>query len=334
VTQDVWSYGVTAWELLSEGVTPYSAIPDDAAVVAHVTSGGVLPAPDTPGIRQLWDAVAPCFTLLPKGRPTFFQLGVALRAVPALLGPVPDGGVVVGRGPPKIILCPITKKVMNDPVTLPSRSGSPKVDICFEATAVLGFVVTGVNPITRAKGWARYDQGDSDVRMGHKAVGDGINLVQHETMSVACAAWRDRHAVAVRIDNLSGRGERPDRGKMLDLDPADTVTVVKAKISAFCKVPPEYQDLRLLHVFNDAAHIGDQRLDGPESIQEHPMFDVLPGAIVSLMPPDFQIFVHVYSDDGVRQYSANVNANIRVRALEGFIQVRRPTVSSLFVHSF
>jgi hypothetical protein len=123
---------------------------------------------------------------------------------------------------------------MEDPVSLPNPYGSRRGDICFEATAVSGFVARGVDPITERKGWARYDRDSED-----HAAGDIEFLVQHGWMSVACAAWRDRHAVPVRIENLSGHGERPDADETLDLDPADTVADVKAKISAFCKVPPE-----------------------------------------------------------------------------------------------
>jgi hypothetical protein len=314
----VWSFGVAAWQLLTDGDTPYFAIPEDAAVVAHVTSGGVLPAPEMLGIEQLWDAVSPCFALLPKDRPTFAQLGVALRVAAAV------------RGPPKIILCPITKKVMKDPMTLQNRLGSDKRTICFEATAVAGFVVRGEHPITGAKGWARYDHSDMNVAYGIKAVGDIIKLVPHNYMSVACAAWRDRHAVAIEIENWSGHGERPDRGsKTLDLDPTDTVAVVKAKISAFCKVPPEYQDLRLLHVVNNVvSHLGYRRLDYQGSIQEHPMFDVLPGAIICLMPPRGRNM----DKNCVKKLSSgplilsDVHTNMLVWDLKDTIRVRRPTV--------
>jgi serine/threonine protein kinase len=184
--QDVWSFGVTGWELLTNGDTPYYATLDDDAVVTHVTSGEVLSAPKTPGVRQIWDAVAPCFALLPKDRPTFAQLGVALGAVPPPHHPVPGGGAAAGRGPPEILICPITKTVMKEPVSLPIPFDSGEVDICFEATAVSGFVVRGVNPTTETKGWARYRKNDTNVELGRKAVGDVMSMVQHAGMSVAC----------------------------------------------------------------------------------------------------------------------------------------------------
>jgi hypothetical protein len=136
----VWSFGVTAWELLTDGDTPYFAILADAAVVTHVISGGVRPAPETPGSGSF----APCFAFLPKVRPTFALLGVALGAAPPPLGTVPGGGAAASWGSPEIILCPITKKAMKDPATLPtSRFDRTKVDICFEDTAVSGFAVRG-----------------------------------------------------------------------------------------------------------------------------------------------------------------------------------------------
>eukprot|EP00729_Bicosta_minor_P006884 gene6884-24205_t len=73
---DVWSYGVLAWVLLTDGNRPYFMIPDDAAVFAHVLGGGRLPQPTTEECpnEQLWTAVASCYRCPKKLRPTFQQL--------------------------------------------------------------------------------------------------------------------------------------------------------------------------------------------------------------------------------------------------------------------
>ena len=77
---DVWAFGVTIWELLSNGTKPYFSISSDDAVIAYVVQGGSLGRP--PGapstVDHLWDSVLACFAPLPANRPKFEQLGVKL----------------------------------------------------------------------------------------------------------------------------------------------------------------------------------------------------------------------------------------------------------------
>ena len=79
---DVWAFGVLAWELLTDGETPYFRIPNDAEVIVHVVDkGGRLDKPPEEACpsQHLWDnVVTPCWEKLPKNRPTFAQLAIGL----------------------------------------------------------------------------------------------------------------------------------------------------------------------------------------------------------------------------------------------------------------
>ena len=73
-------FGVTAWELLTNGDRPYFGISDDDAVIAHVTAGGRLEPPDEHA--EIWAAVERCLGHRPADRPTFAELGVGLGDCP------------------------------------------------------------------------------------------------------------------------------------------------------------------------------------------------------------------------------------------------------------
>ena len=76
---DVWAFGVTAWELFTNGMIPYWNISDDDGVIAHVTAGNVLATPEDPELLSLWEMLqGPCFANRPTDRPTFAELGVVL----------------------------------------------------------------------------------------------------------------------------------------------------------------------------------------------------------------------------------------------------------------
>ena len=81
---DVWSYGVLAWELLSNGEIPCFGIPSDEGVIQHVIAGNQLARPtEQPCPDRLWEAVARCWAKLPKDRPTFARLSIELSTVMA-----------------------------------------------------------------------------------------------------------------------------------------------------------------------------------------------------------------------------------------------------------
>ncbi len=77
----MWGFGVTVWELLSNGTRPFFDISEDDNVIRHVCGGGKLPDPVTVGVGSLWAAVKPCFEMRQKDRPTFAQLAITLGQV-------------------------------------------------------------------------------------------------------------------------------------------------------------------------------------------------------------------------------------------------------------
>ena len=74
---DVWAFGVTAWELLSGGMFPFSRIQSDEEVAKRVCLGERLPRPD--GCSDaLWRIIEACWGLNPKGRPRFSAIASEL----------------------------------------------------------------------------------------------------------------------------------------------------------------------------------------------------------------------------------------------------------------
>jgi len=69
---DVWSYGVTIWELYSNGSAPYIGM-TNPEVVAFVTGGRHLSSPkDCP--EDIFDEMRKCWNLQPEKRPTWEEL--------------------------------------------------------------------------------------------------------------------------------------------------------------------------------------------------------------------------------------------------------------------
>ena len=78
---DVWSFGVTAWEIYSRGILPYHELDDTEEVVNFVvkqkeTLGkpALCPVP-------VWAVIATCFSYEPARRPTFSGLVTSLSAL-------------------------------------------------------------------------------------------------------------------------------------------------------------------------------------------------------------------------------------------------------------
>lgn len=79
---DVWAFGVTAWEVFSNGTVPFYELADDA-VPPHVCQGGRLFRPAScPDV--VWTVIQTCWATLPEDRPPFSQLAVALGTLPDL----------------------------------------------------------------------------------------------------------------------------------------------------------------------------------------------------------------------------------------------------------
>ncbi|XP_033928004.1 tyrosine-protein kinase receptor UFO-like [Melopsittacus undulatus] len=96
---DVWSFGVTMWEVLARGRTPYPGL-ENGDVYEYLRGGQRLRAPpDCP--PELYSLMLRCWAADPRARPSFTELGGALRALPP---PAPlyvnmgEGGAAGGGG--------------------------------------------------------------------------------------------------------------------------------------------------------------------------------------------------------------------------------------------
>lgn len=78
---DVWAFGVTCWELLTNGDIPYNEITADDNVVAYVREGGTLARPPDEEYAcpdPLWELMECCWASKPQDRPGFAELGISL----------------------------------------------------------------------------------------------------------------------------------------------------------------------------------------------------------------------------------------------------------------
>jgi serine/threonine protein kinase len=97
---DVWAFGITTYEILTNGGTPYTNM-STPAVVSGVEEGYRMVKPvECP--PEVYDMVLSCWESVPANRPTaaalcdFFQRDAAARGTDGV--PKPIGGVVVGEG--------------------------------------------------------------------------------------------------------------------------------------------------------------------------------------------------------------------------------------------
>lgn len=87
---DVWAFGITAFELLSRGATPYHALDDDSMIVHHVCEEDGRPVRPiditipcaTEAYDAVWTLVGSCWENNTSTRPTFANLSVALGHTP------------------------------------------------------------------------------------------------------------------------------------------------------------------------------------------------------------------------------------------------------------
>jgi c-mer proto-oncogene tyrosine kinase len=74
---DVWSYGVTCWEVFSLGRSPYPGI-ENHEILQHISTGG---RPKKPTLCSdiLFDILCRCWSYLPEDRPSFDSLLSSLK---------------------------------------------------------------------------------------------------------------------------------------------------------------------------------------------------------------------------------------------------------------
>ena len=83
---DVWAFGVTAWELLTDGAKPFASIATDDVVAEKVRGGACLPRPPGGSTRcpdELWGVLMSCWEAEPGGRPSFADLARRLATIAA-----------------------------------------------------------------------------------------------------------------------------------------------------------------------------------------------------------------------------------------------------------
>jgi hypothetical protein len=85
---DVWAFGVTMWEILTNGSFPYALV-TDSDILAYVFGGGRLSRPDDCP-DDLWSIVQRCWATSPAERPTFAEVGVLLGGQISAQGPVKE----------------------------------------------------------------------------------------------------------------------------------------------------------------------------------------------------------------------------------------------------
>ncbi|EKX39566.1 hypothetical protein GUITHDRAFT_45179, partial [Guillardia theta CCMP2712] len=73
---DVWAFGVTCWEIMTSGKTPYFHIADDESVSAYVCDGGRLRREeiDEGCPDRVWELVQCCWKENDENRPKFSEL--------------------------------------------------------------------------------------------------------------------------------------------------------------------------------------------------------------------------------------------------------------------
>ncbi|XP_041483184.1 tyrosine-protein kinase RYK-like isoform X2 [Lytechinus variegatus] len=81
---DVWSFGVTLWELVTLGQTPYMDL-DPFEMATFLKSGYRMPQPPSCP-DELFNLMACCWALMPQDRPKFSQLCAALTDFHRTLG--------------------------------------------------------------------------------------------------------------------------------------------------------------------------------------------------------------------------------------------------------
>ncbi|XP_072121156.1 tyrosine-protein kinase receptor TYRO3 isoform X2 [Mobula birostris] len=88
VYSDVWSFGVTMWEIASRGQTPYPGV-ENAELYDYLISGQRLKQPPNCS-DKLYHLMCSCWHVEPKHRPTFESLKESLESIFQGLSPVAE----------------------------------------------------------------------------------------------------------------------------------------------------------------------------------------------------------------------------------------------------
>lgn len=78
---DVWSFGVTCWEVFSLGHTPYPAI-DPFALIKFLQNGERLEKPlNAACTEKVFELISQCWIESPEERPSFLELSQAVNSL-------------------------------------------------------------------------------------------------------------------------------------------------------------------------------------------------------------------------------------------------------------
>jgi hypothetical protein len=77
---DVWAFGVTSWEIFTEGSIPYFDMSQDDRVIAHVCGGGRLKREELTVAchENVWSIISSCWADTAADRPPFSRLVLLL----------------------------------------------------------------------------------------------------------------------------------------------------------------------------------------------------------------------------------------------------------------
>ena len=78
---DVWSFGVTAWEVYARGILPYTEIAEDAEVAQVVKGNQASLGKPVQCPPAVWAVIAPCLAHKAADRPTFSKIVSGLSAL-------------------------------------------------------------------------------------------------------------------------------------------------------------------------------------------------------------------------------------------------------------
>jgi len=103
---DVWAFGVTLWELYTDGMIPYGFGVQNKEVSSIVEKGGTLNRPEECP-DYMWDVITSCWVFSEEKRPNFLQLGDRLTRCMEALGQ--GGEAPRGMGYKKVLSGASTK---------------------------------------------------------------------------------------------------------------------------------------------------------------------------------------------------------------------------------